>query len=111
MARAAAGAVVEPDCAEVGTLYVAVDHQRAGIGRSLLEALLAHYAAAGVTTLRIAVLTANAPARRFYEHMGGRLSGTRDHEEGPEVVYSWDLAAEVDRRRSPRQVSSRNERR
>jgi hypothetical protein len=43
--------------------------------------------------LQIACLAANAPARRFYEAIGGRLVGERlFDEEGvmlPEVVYEW----------------------
>ncbi len=54
-----------------------------------------------------AVLTANAPARGFYEALGGREIGQRIFEEDefllPETVYAWEditaLAMEV---REPR---------
>ncbi len=46
-----------------------------------------------MTALRIECLAANAPARRFYEALGGRLVGERlFDEEGvmlPGVVYEW----------------------
>jgi GNAT superfamily N-acetyltransferase len=39
----AAGEVTGADFAEVGALYVHVAHQRSGIGRRLLEAMIDHY--------------------------------------------------------------------
>jgi hypothetical protein len=43
--------------------------------------------------MRIGCLAANAPARRFYEAIGGRLVGERLFDEQgvmlPEVVYEW----------------------
>ena len=88
----AASDVTGADCAEVGTLYVNVPYQRSGIGRRLVAATIDHYRNRGISTLHIAVLAANRPARQFYEKLGGRISGSRDHEDGPEVVYEWDLA-------------------
>jgi RimJ/RimL family protein N-acetyltransferase len=47
----------------------------------------------GFSTLHIGVLTANLPARRFYEAMGGREIGQRTFdEEGyllPVTIYAW----------------------
>jgi GNAT superfamily N-acetyltransferase len=77
--------------AEVGALYVRVAHQRSGIGRKLLETILDHYRDIGISLLHVAVLSANRPAREFYERLGGTVSGTRLHPDGPEVVYTWDL--------------------
>jgi hypothetical protein len=41
------------------------------------------------------VLAANAPARRFYEHMGGGEAGSAEIDEDGEVLpataYSWPL--------------------
>ena len=79
--------------AEIGALYVSPVRQREGIGRSLLRAAAAGLAEHGFTELRISVLTANLPARAFYEAMGGRAvgEGTVD-EEGyllPITVYGW----------------------
>ena len=88
----AASEATEASRVEVGSLYVDVAHQRSGTGRRLLEATMDHYRGTGVATLHVAVLATNRPARRFYERLGGRESGTRVHEDGPEVVYTWDLA-------------------
>ena len=70
---------------------VAVGHQRSGTGRRLLDATIDHYRDAGISMLHIAVLAANRPARQFYEGQGGRVSGSRDDEDGLEIVYTWDL--------------------
>jgi ribosomal protein S18 acetylase RimI-like enzyme len=91
----AASEVTGADCAELGALYVDVGHQRSGIGRRLLQAALDHYRNAGISTLHVAVLAENLTARQFYESLGGRFSGAREHEDGPEVVYTWDLVEET----------------
>lgn len=82
---------VDPSGAEVTVLYVDVGHQRAGLGRLMLEDVFRHWRGLGVSTLQIGVLDANGPARDFYEALGGRHVDTREHEDGPEVVYAWDL--------------------
>lgn len=78
---------------EVVALYVREQYQGHGIGRRLVQAVAAHLATTGITTLHIAVLAANAPARRFYEAIGGQVVSEREFdEEGfllPEVVYGW----------------------
>jgi len=78
---------------EVGALYVLPSHQERGLGRRLVQAVAAHLARHGMTALRIGCLAANAPARRFYEALGGVVVGEREvDEEGfmlPEVVYGW----------------------
>ena len=84
--------------AEIRALYVAPDLHRRGIGAALLRAAAAELASRGFRSLRLDVLTANSPARRFYEALGGREigRGTFD-EEGcplPVTVYAWpDLLA------------------
>ncbi|MFN8443444.1 MAG: GNAT family N-acetyltransferase [Caldilineaceae bacterium] len=82
-----------PQVGELSALYVRPEAQGQGIGRQLVQAAAAHLAAMGCTELHIATLAANAPARRFYEAIGGTVVGEREFdEEGvllPEVVYGW----------------------
>ena len=52
----------------VDQLFVDPDHQRAGIGRMLLAAMLAR----GLRPATLQVFALNAPARRFYEGFGSR---------------------------------------
>ncbi|HXI15894.1 MAG TPA: GNAT family N-acetyltransferase [Chloroflexota bacterium] len=87
-------AAIERYPGEVYTLYVAVSHQRRGIGRRLLRAIFRHLVESGMPSVMIGALTANAPARRFYETVGGRQVGERpidvDGTTFPETVYGWD---------------------
>jgi len=79
--------------AQVPALYVLPDHQRRGTGRLLLQQAATELDTLGFTALRIGVLTANRPARAFYEAMGGSEVEQRTFdEEGvllPETVYGW----------------------
>ncbi len=57
--------------AEVHTLYVLRDAQGSGLGRALLMASARVFRAQGARSLMLFTLTGNAPARAFYEHLGG----------------------------------------
>jgi GNAT superfamily N-acetyltransferase len=83
--------------ARVKALYVQPDAQGHGVGRLLLTRVAEELVSRGFSRLHIGVLTANRPARAFYEAMGGREVGQRTFdEEGvllSETVYEWpDLA-------------------
>ena len=85
------------DIAQIDALYVLPDRQGEGIGRLLLQEAARRLLALGYVRLTIGVLSANHPARAFYEAMGGVAIGQRTFdEEGhplPETVYGWpDLA-------------------
>jgi RimJ/RimL family protein N-acetyltransferase len=89
-----------PQIGAVFALYVSKSHQGRGLGRRLVQAVTANLAQHGMTALQIGCLAANAPARRFYEAIGGHLVDERlFDEEGvmlPEVVYEWaDIKALV----------------
>jgi len=79
--------------ARIDALYVRPDRQGQGIGRRLLREVARGLAVLGFSTLQVGVLTANSPARAFYEAMGGRVAGrTTFDEEGhalPGTVYEW----------------------
>ena len=85
---------VDDGTAHLLSLYVAHDRLSRGTGRGLLVAAARAAAARGCTRMRVGVLTANTPARAFYEALGGVVVGTRTFdEEGhplPETVYGWD---------------------
>lgn len=87
--------------AEVATLYVLRAAQGHGLGRKLLTDAARALAAQGAGSLVISVLAANAPARRFYEHLGGVAERPRI-EPGPggrsyeEVAYRWADIARLD---------------
>lgn len=87
-----AGPGEEPGLAEVFTLYVLAARQRRGIGRLLL-ARMADRLAADHSRLVIRVLVENAPARAFYERLGGSLGDVRRLHVGgravDEIAYHW----------------------
>lgn len=79
--------------AQIHALYVSPDRHGRGIGAALLRAGARELAGLGFARLHLSVLSANRPARRFYEAMGGHEigQGTFD-EEGillPLTVYEW----------------------
>ena len=96
---AAEDAVSDTTC-EIGSLYVHSQHHGHGIGRALLGAAARQLADLGFTELHIGVLSANSPARAFYEAMGGREIGQgTDDEEGhllPVTIYGWADVSDLD---------------
>ena len=69
--------VVPPDEAWVQNIAVRRDAQRRGIGRLLLEALLAEAARRGVRSTLLEVAADNAPAQRLYAMYGFEPIGVR----------------------------------
>jgi ribosomal protein S18 acetylase RimI-like enzyme len=83
---------------EVSSLYLLAAIKRRGVGRALFRRLLTELAGRSFASTGLWVLTGNAPARRFYEAMGGRTGETRierrDEAVLDEIAYVWDdLAA------------------
>jgi ribosomal protein S18 acetylase RimI-like enzyme len=86
--------------AEISALYLLDAVKRQGIGRRLFRRLIRELAAQGFKSAGLWVLTENAPARRFYEAMGGRTGEARVERRGElvldEIAYLWDdLAATI----------------
>ena len=74
--------------AHVDQFFVDPDHQRAGIGRRLFEAMLAR----GLRPATLQVFALNAPARRFYEGFGFRPAGEwwNEQDGALELLYRLD---------------------
>lgn len=58
---------------EVSEIYIDPAVFRQGIGRQLWNAVMADLAASGFDSAAVWVLSANEPARRFYEAVGGQI--------------------------------------
>jgi len=69
-------AVVRPE-AWVNNIAVRRDRQRTGVGRLLLDALLAHARAHGATHTLLEVAADNGPAQRMYDSYGFHVVGVR----------------------------------
>jgi ribosomal protein S18 acetylase RimI-like enzyme len=94
---AAAGPAREADRgwqAEIHALYILRSGQRQGTGRSLMRHLALALQERQRHRVGLWVLTANAPARAFYERIGGRADERRtDQSEGwpcDETAYVWE---------------------
>ncbi|NYF55234.1 ribosomal protein S18-alanine N-acetyltransferase [Micromonospora purpureochromogenes] len=72
-----AGLTVQPDEAWVQNIAVRRDAQRRGVGRMLLEELLAEAARHDVRTVLLEVAADNAPAQKLYATYGFEPIGVR----------------------------------
>jgi ribosomal protein S18 acetylase RimI-like enzyme len=83
---------------ELRALYVLVDHQGRGIGRSLVRAVAGRLADDGVGSMMLWVFAAN-PVHGFYEALGGRLLRTGLFDRFGWVVdamvYGWQDTADL----------------
>lgn len=61
----------------VNTIAVDEPHRRAGLGRSLMEEVMAEAARLGATRATLEVRESNTPARRLYERLGFSVVGVR----------------------------------
>lgn len=91
---------------EIYAIYVLRRAQRQGVGRALLRSLASHLALqfmpspdVGPSGIGLWVLRDNAPARAFYERMGGKAAGERierrDGGDLPEAAYRWADLSEL----------------
>jgi ribosomal protein S18 acetylase RimI-like enzyme len=84
---------------EVTAIYLLDTVKRRGFGRLLFTQLLGALAGKGFASAGLWVLTANRPACRFYEAMGGCSGATRtEQREGAllsEIAYRWNLVPPV----------------
>jgi len=60
------------------SVYVASESRRAGIGRALVEALIARADAAGLWTIQTSVFPENAASVALHERLGFRVVGHRE---------------------------------
>jgi ribosomal-protein-alanine N-acetyltransferase len=72
-----AGMAMAPPEAWINNIAVRRDRQRTGIGRQLLEELLAYGRAHGATHTLLEVAADNGPAQRMYDRYGFEVIGVR----------------------------------
>jgi ribosomal protein S18 acetylase RimI-like enzyme len=88
---------------ELYAIYLLATAQGQGHGRALVEAGAEALAIRGMTSMVVWVLRENAPARGFYERLGGVYLRERPLDLGsgldvPEVSYVWPDTAALRRR-------------
>lgn len=84
---------------ELYAIYVLEEHQRAGLGRRLVSAVVRRLLSDGLNSMLVWVLEGNRPACRFYEALGGtivdRTTVTMGGAELPELAYGWNDIARL----------------
>lgn len=86
---------------EISAIYVLQRAQNCGLGRRLMAAMARSLGDRGHGAASLWVLRDNAPARRFYERLGGMVIGEKEEPCGAvtlaETAYGWpDLAPLTD---------------
>lgn len=86
------GVHARPDAAHITTLAVDPDHQRHGLGRRLLDALLRAAVELGSSEATLEVRAGNDAAQRLYERAGFAVAGVRSAyyaEPTEDAVVMW----------------------
>lgn len=84
----------ERDLALMTAGYILRRGQGRGAGRLLMRAMARRLIAEGDRTMALWVLSTNAPARGFYERLGGKIVAERGTGHDAETAYGWrDLSA------------------
>ena len=83
------------------SVYVAAEAQGRGVGRALLEALVASTEAAGIWTIQSGIVPENAGSLRLHESVGFRVVGVRERvgrmSHGP-MAGAWRDVVMIERR-------------
>ena len=86
---------------ELISMHILPDYKRQGIGRKLFTAVASQLKEQGCKSVYLWVLEDNSPSRRFYEALGGELSGTHQIELGDrtltEVAYGWKDISQLEK--------------
>jgi ribosomal protein S18 acetylase RimI-like enzyme len=82
---------------ELVRLYVHPDHQRQGIGSSLLAAGSLAMTSAGISRCYVSVEASNGPARTFYERCGFREYREYGHFFGDQIIRLVEYTASISR--------------
>ncbi len=77
---------------ELWHLYVAPSHRGRGVGRALIDAVMAHAHAAGMRCIWLETSTLAYPAIAFYQRMGFALCGLDTSLYDPERVPAGEVA-------------------
>lgn len=78
---------------EIYSLYLLKSHQRKGLGKQLVQAVMEDLITEGMSSFLVWVLADN-PSCGFYEKLGGKKIGTKQVQIGgnmlQEVAYGWE---------------------
>jgi GNAT superfamily N-acetyltransferase len=80
---------------QIKSMYVDPDHQRAGVGSALLNAMFEHLRVGKVENVMLWCIRHNSTAANFYLKFGGRkienIEPPEEYAAMQHVVFAWDL--------------------
>ncbi|MBV8893351.1 MAG: GNAT family N-acetyltransferase [Acidobacteria bacterium] len=85
----------DPTQVQLVSMWTAPTHRRYGIGRLLVNQVIAWASRRDAQTLRLMVTSNNDPALRFYERLGFLRTGrTEPYPNDPDVI-EWEMARAI----------------
>jgi ribosomal protein S18 acetylase RimI-like enzyme len=81
--------------AHLMSMWVAAPHRRLGIGRSLVDAILAWARAQSARTLQLMVTCNNDPAIRFYQRLGFTLTGRTEPYPNDPALIEYEMSRSI----------------
>ncbi len=79
------------------SMWTAPTHRKRGVGRMLVEQVMAWARAQGVRVLRLMVTSVNPTATRFYEQLGFARTGRTEPYPNDAAVIEYEMAMKLDR--------------
>jgi GrpB-like predicted nucleotidyltransferase (UPF0157 family)/ribosomal protein S18 acetylase RimI-like enzyme len=86
----------EPAHALLVSMWVAPTHRQRGIGRKLVEEVLASVRLRGARILDLMVTSGNGSAMAFYEHLGFSLTGRTEPYPNDPALVEYEMSRPVD---------------
>jgi ribosomal protein S18 acetylase RimI-like enzyme len=93
-----AGAFLDPNDptrAQLISMWTAPAHRRQGVGRMLVEGVVAWARARGARTLLLMVTSINEPAMRFYERLGFARTGRTEPYPNDSALIEYEMARKI----------------
>ena len=91
-----AGALLEEDGhAQLVSMWTALEARRSGVGRMLVQSVIAWAEGCGVPVVRLMVTSGNDGAIRFYEQLGFERTGRSEPYPNDPAVVEWEMALQV----------------
>jgi ribosomal protein S18 acetylase RimI-like enzyme len=88
-----AGALLEtPAQAQLVSMWIAPDYRQRGVGRSLVESVVAWADLRGLHLITLMVTSVNESALRFYERLGFTRTGRTEPYPNDPALFEWEMA-------------------
>jgi ribosomal protein S18 acetylase RimI-like enzyme len=85
----------EPSRADLVSMWVAPTHRRVGIGRTLVEAIVAWARTQNVRTLLLLVTSNNGTAINFYQRLGFSLTGKTEPYRNDPSLLNYEMRRSI----------------